>query len=646
MSLAERPASQNRVSTLQDRMQTLMRPQSIQDAFRRQVEKSGSRAAMVCGDRELSYWALDARSDAIARKLVDLGAGRGTVVGLFAPRGPETIAAMIGILKAGATYLPFDPTHSARQLRYICDDAAPALMLVQDEQLRQSRVPHFWNCPTLDIGPEAPLQTRRSAITMPVITAEDLACVLYTAPTSGQPRGVQIPHRALLRFAHATEPIELGAEHVTLQLSPLAHDAANFEIWGALLTGGKLAIVSPMHPSLDSIADTIARHGVTTAWLNAGVFHQLVDHRLHSMKRLRQLILGGDIASHAHVEIARQTLTGCRIISAYGPTEGASLSCCYVVPADVPVTETLPIGQAVAQTQALVLDEARRVINDDREGELYLGGAGLAHGYLNRSQFTTERFTHAAGTVQRVFRTGDRVRRRPDGNLEVIYRGDRIVRTSGKRIDLDRVEAAARRSGIVHDVAVIAVGEIEQRQIAAFVTPPPGRAVSTAELRGYLTMMLPDFSVPTIVQAVDTLPLASSGRVDRAALAERVPAAPARAGATPVGTIEAKLLRIFREVLGSDSVGMHDNFFDAGGTSLQLEQAHAMIRVEVRRDIALMDLFTYPKVSALAAWINKSGASRASANDASIKERGWRQTLSFTRTRPIAAPGGDSGVPF
>ena len=638
MSLAEQQPT--RQSALQERLQSLMRPQSIQDAFRKQVERSGSRTAMVCGQRELSYWALDARSDAVARKLVDMGVGRGMIVGLFAPRGPETIAAMIGILKAGGTCLPFDPTLSAKQLRFICDDAAPALMLVQEDQLRQSRVPHFWNCPTLDIGADAPLQTRRHTLAMPVIGAEDLACVIYTCAPNAQPRGVQIPHRALLRFAQPLDGIELGPDQVTLQLSPLAYDAACFEIWSALLTGGKLAIVSAMHPSLEGIADTIQRHGVTTAWLNAGMFHQMVDQRLDALKALRQLIVGGDLPSVIHLERARQAMTGTRLVIAYGPTETATVSCCHVVPAETPITDPLPIGTAVAQSHVLVLDEARRVINDDREGELYIGGAGLAHGYLNRSQFTTERFTHAAGTVQRVFRTGDRVRRRADGTLELLSRGDRSVRSNGKRVDLDRIEAAARRSNMINDVAVIAVGEVEQRQLAAFVTAPAGRAVSTSELRAYLQMMLPDFMVPSVVQVIDVLPLASNGRVDRNVLAERVPAPPTR-GAMSTDSIESKLLRIFREVLGNDSVGVHDNFFDQGGTSLQLEQAHAMIRVEIRRDLELMDLFTYPKVSALAAWI-KSRHARKAANDANA--RGWRDTLSFTRTRTAPTQPGQFGV--
>src|SRR5581483_9045427 len=359
-------------------------------------------------------------------------------------------------------------------------------------------------------------------------------------------------------FAQSLDGIELGPEQVMLQLSPLAYDAASFEVWGALLNGSKLAIVSAMHPSLEGIAETIHRHGVTTAWLNAGVFHQMVDQRIDTLKSLRQLIVGGDLPSTVHVERARQALTGTRIVIAYGPTETAALACSHVVAVDTPVVDALPIGTAVAQTQALVLDEARRVINDEREGELYIGGAGLAHGYLNRSQFTTERFTHAAGTVQRVFRTGDRVRRRADGALELISRGDRSVRSSGKRVDLDRVEAAARRSGMINDVAVIAVGEVEQRQLAAFVTPPAGSAVSTGELRAYMQMMLPDFMVPCVVQVVDVLPLASNGRVDRAALAERVPPPPPSRSLMSADSIEGKLLRIFREVLGNDSVGLHD----------------------------------------------------------------------------------------
>ncbi len=585
------------------------------------------------------YWALDARSDAVARKLVEKGVGRGTLVGVYAPRGPETTAAIIGILKAGGTYLPFDPSHSAKTLRYICEDATPALMLVHEEQIRQSRQVQFWACPTVDIGPEARLETGRRSLPMPVINGEDLACLMYSFGSSGQPKGVQIPHRALLRLVQEGGVVAVGRDQVVMQVAPLACEAANFEIWSALCNGGKLAIVPAMNASTDSIADTIARHGVTTAWLGVGMFHQIIEQRPQSLLPVQQLLIGGgDVPSAYHVEKARQTLAGTKLIWVYGPSENTTVSCCYVVPADVPVTGPLPIGQPLAHTQALVLDDAKRPITDNREGELCVGGATLAHGYLNRPQLTAERFSHAAGMVQRLFRTGDRVRRREDGCYDLLSRADRQVKINGRRVELDAIEACLRRSGMVADAAVTTVGEVDQRRVAAFVTAPAGRAVSTGELRSYLHQELAEYMVPQVVQVLDVLPLTSSGNVDRAALAERVPAPPS-SGTVRASTssVEATLLRIWREVLGNDDVTVHDSFFDLGGSSLQLEQAHALIKSSLRSDIALMDLFTYPRVGALAAWINRSEKARREA--ALSKTGGWRQTMGFMRTKPVPAMG-------
>jgi non-ribosomal peptide synthetase component F len=335
-------------------------------------------------------------------------------------------------------------------------------------------------------------------------------------------------------------------------------------------------------------------------------------------------------------------LTNTRLVYAYGPTENTGISCCYTVPPDAPVTGPLPIGKPLPHAQVLVLDEARRPINDHREGELYVGGATLAHGYLNRPQLTAERFTHAAGMVQRLYRTGDRVRRRDDGCLDLVGRSDRQVKINGRRVELDAIEACLRRSGMVADAAVTTVGEVEQRRIAAFVTPPAGKAVCTGGLRGFLQQELPEYMVPAVVQPIDVLPLSSSGNVDRAALAERVPPPPSQAPSAAPVSVEAMLLRIWREVLGNDDVTVHDNFFDLGGSSLQLEQAHALIRSSLRSEIALMDLFTYPRVSALAAWINRTEQARRNA--AMTKTGGWRQSMGFMRSQKTPTAG-NLGVP-
>jgi amino acid adenylation domain-containing protein len=624
------------------RQRELHRPQSIQDAVRRQVAERGGNTAMVCGSRELSYLALDARSDAVARKLVEKGIGRGSIVGVFAPRGPETIAAMLGVLKAGGCYLPFDPSQPPKLLRYICEDATPVLMMVHEEHVRQSRMPQFWTCPTLDIGPEAQFEPRRGHAPMPVINGEDFAYVTYACAASGQPRGVQVPHRSVLRMVQDVSYADLGADQVILQATPLAFDASTFEIWSALLNGGKLAIVPSMNPSVDQIADTISRFNVTTAWITAGLFHHMVDTRIDALKPLKQLFAGGEVLSPAHVEKARQELTSTRLMYAYGAPENTCMSCLYTVDPNTPVTGPLPIGKPLPHGQALILDDARRPINDNREGELCVGGLSLAHGYLNRPQLTAERFCHAVGMVARLFRTGDRVRRREDGNFDLLARGDRQVKINNRRVELDAIEACLRRSGLVGDAAVITVGEVEQRRVAAFVTAPAGKAVSTGELRGYLQQELPDHMVPSVVQVLEGLPLTNYGHVDRVALAERVPAPPALAQPRSNG-VEAQLLRIWREVLGNDEVGVNDSFFDLGGSSLQLEQAHAQIKATLRCEVALMDLFTYPRVNALAAYILRAEA-RRNANAALSKTGGWQRTMGFLRTGKVPAAG-NLGVP-
>lgn len=623
------------------------RTHTVHDAFRKQAAASAGRAALVCGERELSYLALDARSDAVARKLTERGIGRGSMVGLFAPRGPETLAAMLGILKAGGTCLPLDVGCPHKVLRYICEDASPALMLVQEDHIRIGRVPQFWGCPSQDIGPDALLEGRRTLQPMPMITGEDTAFLMYTFATSGQPRGVQIPHRAVLRLAREPDFVTLDTQQVVLQASPLGLDPALFEIWGALLNGGRLALVTALHASPDVVADTLSRHGVTTAWLGAGLFHHFVDQRPEALKTLRQLLVAGDVISPAHAERARASLPGCRIISIYGQTENAGVSCAYEIPADQPVTGPLPIGRPVAGSESLVLDDARRAIGDSREGELCVGGNGLANGYVNRTQLTAERFAHAIGKVQRLFRTGDRVRRRADGLFELVCRADRQVVVNGRRVDLDRIETCLRNSGMVADACVITLGDLHQRRIAAFVTPVLGGAVCTSGLRDHLRNVLPDSVMPSIVQAVDALPIAGNGRVDRAALAERVPAAPrvtpahhpAAFVSSSASPVETQLLKIWREVLENDSITRTDNFFDIGGSSVQLMQVHALIQATLHVDVAVVDLFMYPRLNTLAAWISRS-AKRQQRSAVEAPPKTWKDTLSFGLTRRFTATQG------
>ena len=579
--------------------------QSIPEAFAAIAAAAGERIALSGDGAPVSYAALAARAERLAATLAARGIGPGDRVGLYANRSADAIAAILGVLRCGAAYVPFDTSYPANLLRHIYEDSAPVAMLA-DLALMESGAP-FWSGEALPMGPTLAAPAPATRLAMP--GAADPAYVMYTSGSSGRPKGVLVPHRAVLRLVLGNDYAQLGPAEVILQLAPLSFDACNFEIWGALLNGGRLAVLSNPYPSLEEIGRTIAAEEVSTLWLTAGLFHLMVDNNLAGLAPLRQLIAGGDVLSPTHVLKALRALPACRLINGYGPTENTTFSCCYSIPHDYRGDAAVPIGRAIRGTDTYVLDEEQRPLVAGSEGELCVGGAGLALGYLNEPELTARSFVpHPQRPLERLYRTGDRVRLRVDGNLEFLGRGDRQVKINGKRVELDEIEARLRATGLVQDAAVVAEHAAGggQRRIVAFVTAPG--VLDEDGLRRALRAELPDFMQPATITQLPALPLSPTGKVDRARLPRL--AAPAREvkGRAPQGATEALLLEVWRRVLGRHEVGVEDNFFDLGGTSLGLIEVHASITRSLASDLTVIEMFQYPRISALAARLAQSSA--------------------------------------
>lgn len=596
----------------------------------------------VVGDGEVqSYASLARRSDCLARYLASRGIGVGARVGLYSQRSADAIVAMLGILKAGAAFVPFDAAYPPALLKFVYQDCAPALMLVQGSLLLQQSAEPFWEGDSVDIGGSFAEYSSISG-DLPIVNHDALAYIMYTSGSTGHPKGVLVPHRGVVRLVMDNPFAQMDASQVHLQLAPLAFDASTFEIWGALLHGAKLAILSSPYPSLDDIAAAIKGHGVTTLWLTAGLFHLMVDHRLDGLKPLRQLLAGGDVLSPTHVVRALQALPDCQLINGYGPTENTTFTCCYRIPSDYAATGPVPIGSPIAHTQAYILDDSRSPVADGQPGELYAGGWGVALGYLNRPELTAERFVpdpFAAAGSPLMYRTGDRARRRPDGNLEFLGRADRQVKINGKRVELDEIEDCIRRSTLVEDAAVTSPQtQHGNRKIYAYIKSSREATDLRTTLRAFLKEQLPEHMVPASILVLDTLPLSPTGKVDRAKLPPPSDLEVAHhSDARLTGSaIENALAKIWCEVLGRNAVGADDNFFDLGGTSLQLIQVHAIIRRTMHADITLVDLFQYPRISALAARLQRSTAAAAPSLPGALSahDRAKRQQAALARLRP------------
>jgi len=607
---ADRPISELPMQPADDRRRLLQewagtsssypRDASLTALFEDQAARSPGSVALA-GETTLTYRDLDRRAGRVARRLAGLGVGPEQRVGLCSERSPDMIAGLIGILKCGAAYVPLDPDDPPERLAFTRRDAALRAILAPRE-LRSLVSSWSGSLPILDL--EEPGGEEDQSVRLRHVQADRLACILYTSGSTGRPKGVAVTHRSVVRLVRGNDYIHFGPEQVFLQHSSIAFDASLLEIWGALLHGGRLAILPPGRPSLQELGRAIERHGVTTLWLTAPLFHQMVDDALESLHGVRQLLAGGDVLSPAHVERALRSLPSCRIVNGYGPTEATTFACCCDLRWAGAGRSSVPIGRPIRNTRVYVLDARREPVPIGVPGDLYIAGDGLARGYADTTA-TAERFVpdpHAGSPGERMYDTGDRARWLEDGTLEFLGRRDRQVKVRGYRVEPGEVESALASHPAVREAAVVTTVEGGDRRLMAYVVMKEGGAGQEAGLRLHLKQRLPGYMVPALWVWIDALPRTSSGKVDR----ERLP--PARgeiareAAAEPPRTpVECALAGIWEEVLGVQRVGLRDDFFALGGHSLRATQVVSRARQVWGVELPLRRLFECPKLGELAA---------------------------------------------
>jgi amino acid adenylation domain-containing protein/non-ribosomal peptide synthase protein (TIGR01720 family) len=536
---------------------------TVPSLFAAQVARTPEAVAVVCGDEEITYAELDRRARRVAGRLLRGGAGPESRIAVAAERSVALIPVLLGILQAGCAYLPLDPELPAERRRFLLADAGAVLVDLN--------------------GADRP---DGEPADLPEISPQQLAYVIYTSGSTGEPKGVEVTHGNVAHLATAG-CAALGAGETVLQLGNVAFDASTFEIWGPLLNGGRLAVFPGRRPALDELATAIAHHRVTTLWLTAGLFHQMVQERLEALRPLRQLLAGGDVLAPAVVHRALEGLPGCTLINGYGPTENTTFTTCHAMTAadlaDERLATTVPIGTPIRGTRVHVLDGDLLPVPVGVWAELFAGGEGVARGYLGHPALSAERFVpdpFAAAPSGRLYRTGDLVRWRPDGVLEFLGRRDGQIKIRGFRVELGEIESALARHPQVRTAVVVARPAAGgDRRLAAYVTVEPVEGLDAAALRRYLAAVLPEPMIPAAFVLLDRLPLTANGKLDRRALPDPDPAAArAKEYLAPATPVEEHLATACAEVLGLERVGMRDNFFDLGGHSLLATQLAARLR--------------------------------------------------------------------
>ncbi|MED1801252.1 non-ribosomal peptide synthetase [Brevibacillus porteri] len=585
---------------------TVFMQDSISTLFEEQVELHPDATALAYKGTSLSYRELNSRANQLAHYLKSCGVGADSRVGLYMDRSFEMIISMVAILKAGGAYVPLDPAYPEQRLLYMLQDASISIVLTQESLM--SRLPDGLKivCPDLqarEINKESDTNLGEST------TSESLAYLMYTSGSTGNPKGVLIPHRGVIRLTKHASYVSLTPEETMLQLASISFDAATFEIWGSLLNGAKL-VIYPFHGlSLEELGQVLRDEEISTLWLTAGVFHQMIDYRIEYLKGVRQLLAGGDIVSAKHAQRALDMLPDTLVINGYGPTENTTFTCYYPIKNKSEIQHSVPIGRPINDTEVYILSEMLKVVPDGLVGELYVGGKGLAFGYWNRTEMSQEKFIphpFQQDSEARLYRTGDLVKYVPGRGIEFIGRKDNQVKIRGNRIELGEIVAVLSHHESVRD-AVVLIHEYgaDDKRLIAYIAGDG----DVDEWKRYASEQLPSFMVPSYFVKMDVFPLTANGKVDRQALPLPEMRTMKDEFVAPRTGTENRIAEIWREVLKTETerLSIHDSFFDLGGHSLLATQVISRLQEAFHLSIPLRILFECPTIASLDAKMMELG---------------------------------------
>jgi amino acid adenylation domain-containing protein len=608
----------------------------VQDLLEEQARRTPTKTAVVFRDQELTYRALQERADRLARRLRALGVGRNTIVAICMNRSLDVVAGLWAILKAGGAYLPVDPLFPPARVEFMLSDSKARVILT--ERKLQTRF-EGQRSALLPVDGDW-LRDSSAEIDLRAARPEDLAYLIYTSGSTGMPKGVMVEHHNVVNFFTAMDTVVGHESGVWLAVTSISFDISVLELlW--TLSRGFTVIVQAEEDKLAlggdySVAEQLTRHNVTHLQCTPTFARMLCRSAdtLAAMNSLRRLLLGGEALPVALANQLSQTLAA-EIHNMYGPTETTVWSTSYKLAGRA---NAIPIGKPVANTQTYILDERRRLVAVGEVGELYIGGDGVARGYWRRPELTDERFIpnpFSDRASDRLYKTGDLARLRADGNIEFLGRTDHQVKIRGFRVELGEIETVLGQHPSVQEVAVIPREDSTQNpMLAAYVVTKPRLIVSQKELQIFARQRLPEYMVPSLVTSLDRMPVTPNGKVDRKALPFLV--APSPADDIGIGTrteLEVTLAQIWQDVLGVDAVGLSNNFFDLGATSLTVAEAAATMRDVLKREIQITDLFAYPTISSLVAYL--SGANSDVRRGQTAADRGAVRRASLARrTRP------------
>ena len=581
----------------------------------------------------LTYGQLNEQSDCLAGVLTEKGVLPDTIVAIMMERSIEMIIGIMGILKSGGAYMAIDPQYPPERIDYMLKESNAKILIRMEEGRKKIIV----NC-QLSMS-ELPRTFHHSSFIIHHSNPFHLAYIIYTSGSTGSPKGVPVTHRNVVRLVKNTNFIDFQPGDRVLQTGALEFDASTFEVWGALLNGltfyplDKDNILPPQ-----KLKDTISRYRITTMWLTSPLFNQVVQTDAGIFAGLRNLVVGGDVLSPFHIGHVRRRFPGLHIINGYGPTENTTFSTTFEITKEY--TAGIPIGGPIANSTAYILDKNGRLQPIGVPGELYVGGDGVARGYLNNPELTAEKFgplntlmtqiTQIKAKIDKsffrgsrgadfskkaplVYKTGDRARWLADGNIEFLGRIDRQIKIRGFRVESGEIETQLLKHKLITEAAVLAQNDGKGDKFLCAYIAADGNQVPP-DLRAFLSDHLPAYMIPSYFIAVPKLPLTANGKVDTRALEKMEIKTGDRSGGVenieyraPQTKTEEKLTGIWQEILEiTGAVGVLDNFFDLGGHSLKAAAIKARIHQELQIDVPLQILFMQPTIKEIAGYIENN----------------------------------------
>ncbi|MEO7999641.1 MAG: amino acid adenylation domain-containing protein, partial [Gemmatimonadaceae bacterium] len=585
----------------------------IDELFAEQAVRRPEAIAVECNGVSLTYAQLDARASVLAARIISAGVLPDEAVVLFADRSLEFVVACLAIVKAGATYLPIEPGYPKDRLLYMIADANARVVVAANDLLEQITV-FVADAPTemrvlgIDANADDVTQPIREHVKSATSAASRVAYIMYTSGSSGQPKGVAVPHRGVVRLVRNTTYMNFTPDDAMLCLATTMFDLSTWEIWSALLNGGRLVLLPAGPPDPAVIANLIESAGVTMMWNTPALFQQLVDFGLKQYKTVRLFAIAGDIVPVPHLRRAVAALPECQFVNGYGPTENSVFTCAYPVPMNLPVEDPLPIGPPLSNTQAYVLDAHGTPTPVGVAGELFTGGDGVAVGYVKRPELTAERFVHDPFSTQpnaTMYRTGDAARWRADGVVEFLGRLDNQVKIRGYRIEPGEVESVMCALPGVRTAAVaVRKDSSGQKRLLGYYVVEDNKKISPADVRTALRGLLPDYMIPAAITLLDELPQTNSGKIDRKALPEPTNESTGDADVNfrsrPLGRSQRQIALIWEELLNHRPIGADDDFFEIGGHSLLATRMIAEVERVLGRRLPLATLLEKPTIRHLA----------------------------------------------